>query len=523
MKIEHFIKSIIQEDIKAEKFPSKLAFRFPPEPNGYLHLGHVKSILLNASCAKGFNGVFNLRFDDTNPLKEKTDYVSAIKNDVAWLLGENTENIYFTSNYFPIIFDCAIFLIKEGLAYVDDNDMDTIKKERGDFHNKGVNSKYRNRAIEENLALFLDMKKGLFKDGEKVLRAKIDMLHSNLNLRDPVIFRIRHAYHHNTHNDWCVYPMYDFAHPISDAIEKISHSLCSLEFEDHRPLYNWIIDKCYPLLNYRPEETEFARLDVEGVVLSKRKLTKLVDEKKVSGWDDASMPTIAGLRNRGFTPEILYKFIEETGVSKANSRVPMFTLENCARDYLNPLVERRIGVVSPVKLNIINLEHSEVIDFPNHPKNKELGERSMTFENNLVIDRSDISLVEDDNFYRFKLGNTVRLKHAYNVKVIEIKVDENGEPIEVVVEMDKNSRNPKEALEKHKAIVHWLNVKEAKSMDFNFYNNLLDSEDNFNPSSTMTFKGLIEKNTLETTRYELERIGYFYLNHGAHCIARLKN
>ena len=424
--MNNFITRIIEEEL--EKKDRKIVVRFPPEPNGHLHLGHAKAIIINSEIAKKFNGELNLRLDDTNPEKETEEYVNAIKKDAFWLVN-NFNNIYWTSNYFDDIYNCAVLLIEKGLAYVDDEDINTIKDKRGSFHKKGLNSSFRERSIEENITIFNDMKLGKFKDGEKVLRAKIDMSHENMNMRDPIIYRIRHAYHHNTKNKWCIYPMYDFAHPISDGLEGVTHSLCTLEFENHRVLYDWFIDHCKTLLKAIPREIEFSELDVNGIVLSKRKLNTFVTENKVSGWDDPVFPTLSGLRNRGFTPEMLLEFIERSGVSRTIAKIDYEILNDTIRDILNPTVERTMSILNPVEVEIVNFDDyfkkEESIDIPLHPKGNIKGTRKIHLTKKVYIEENDIRIEYEKGFWRVHKDNVVRLKYGYNILIKDIIVENN--------------------------------------------------------------------------------------------------
>lgn len=523
--MNNFITNIINEDLTNKTY-NKVVVRFPPEPNGYLHLGHVKSIILNSSLATLFNGELNLRFDDTNPEKENEEYVNAIKNDAFWLV-DNFSRILWASDYFDTIYNCAVSLIKKGLAYVDDNDIDTIRSLRGDFINKGTDSVYRTRTIDENLALFNEMKLGKFNNGEKVLRAKIDMAHNNLNMRDPVIYRIRHETHHNTGDKWCIYPMYDFAHPLSDGIEGITHSICTMEFEDHRPLYDWTVENCRELLNSRPKQIEFARLEVEGVLLSKRKLLNLVNDKNVTGWDDAKMPTISGLRARGFTPAILKDFILKCGFSKANSTINKSTLEESVRDILSPISPRTMAIIEPVEMLIENFDALLAIDeelsIPNHPKDESMGSRKALLSKSIWVEKNDVRATAEKDFWRIYPGNWVRLKHGYNVLIKEVLTDDNGNITKVIAELDETSKNMKMAKHKAKVALHWLSHVDATSMKAGFYNDLCDSEGNYLPESKIEKTILVDKNLVDG-HFEFERNGYFYVKDNyAHCLSFLKN
>lgn len=521
MDINHFIKTRIKADLDSGKY-KRIKLRFPPEPNGYLHLGHVKSIVLNSSLAMEFDGEFNLRFDDTNPEKETEEYVNAIKRDVAWMTP--VTRVVWASDYFDIFYDCATHLIKKGLAYVDDSSMEEMRLMRGDFNHAGKESPFRSRSIEENLNLFTAMREGKYGDGEKVLRAKINMADKNLNMRDPVLYRIKHVSHHNTGKKWCIYPMYDYAHPLEDAIEGITHSLCTLEFEDHRPLYDWCIDNCFDILKAKPEQIEFARLEMEGILLSKRKLNALVVDKKVSGWDSTEMPTIAGLRNRGFTPEILRNFILASGISKANSIIEKTILDDCTRDYLNPISERRMAILEPVKLTIENWDKEiETINMPNHPKNKDMGERHVHLGREIWVEKDDVREVAEEGFWRIYPGNWVRLKHGYNLYIRSVE-NENG-VLSIKAEIDWESKNMKLAKHKAKVALHWLSVEDAGEMSAYFYNTLCDKEGNYLPDSKIEKHIKVEKSLVyvKDSHFEFERNGYFYVHEGkAHCMTKLK-
>jgi glutaminyl-tRNA synthetase len=519
----NFIKAKIEHDLHKI---DKVIVRFPPEPNGYLHLGHAKSIILNSSLAEDFNGVLNLRFDDTNPEKENLEYVNAIKRDAMWLT-DKFSNTFWTSDYFDTIYSCAELLVSKGLAYVDDSSFEEIKNLRGDYNTVGVESVYRNRSIEENLKLFRDMKAGKYDNGEKVLRAKLDMTSSNLNMRDPILYRIKHVEHHNTGNKWCIYPMYDIGHPIADGIEGITHSICTMEFEAHRPLYNWIIEHTKELLNSEPTQIEFARLDIDGVLLSKRKLNALVSEGKVDGWNDTAMPTISGMRNRGYTADIIKDFVLKSGFSKANSKIDKTTLDDSVRNVLNPIAERRMCVIDPVEMEIINF--SELTDedvsivCPNHPKNIELGSRPLTLTNIIYVERDDVRATAEKDFWRIYPGNWVRLKHGYNVLIKEVLIDNKGDVTKVLAEIDVDSKNMKMAKHKAKVALHWLSLSDAIDGTAYFYNNLTDNEGNYNESAKIVKNIKIEKNMRHDTRYEFERNGYFYFsNNVSHCLSLLK-
>lgn len=519
----NFITTIIDNDLNHSK--EKIVVRFPPEPNGYLHLGHVKSIILNSSIADKYHGELNLRFDDTNPEKENMEYVEAIKKDAFWLVN-NFTRILWASDYFEEIYECAILLIKKGLAYVDDSDIDTIRSMRGNFNHKGVDSPFRSRSVNENLTLFENMKKGIYSNGEKVLRAKIDMSHSNINMRDPVLYRIRHENHHNTGDKWCIYPMYDFAHPLSDGIEGITHSICTMEFEDHRLLYDWCVTHCKELLKSTPKQIEFARLEMEGILLSKRKLNLLVSNHNVSGWNDPAMPTISGLRERGFTPSMLKEFILRSGISKANSMIEKHTLEECVREELNPIACRTMAILDPVELVIDNYHeiNEYMLEVPNHPKNGSLGSRNIYLSPSVWVERDDIRSKAEEGFWRIYPGNWIRLKHAYNLFIKEVLTDIEGNIIKVIAEVDVLSKNIKMAKHKAKVALHWLSSSNYTTMKAHFYHNLTDEDGNYNKEAIIVKNIYVENNLNNNCHYEFERNGYFYINKNiAHCLSYLKN
>jgi glutaminyl-tRNA synthetase len=524
--MNNFITKMIEDDLNNKEY-NKIIVRFPPEPNGYLHLGHAKSIIINSEVAKKFNGELNLRFDDTNPEKETEEYVNAIKKDAFWLV-DNFHNIYWTSDYFDDIHACAVLLINKGLAYIDDHTAEDIKEMRGSFYIKGTNSLYRNRTVKENISLFNDMRTGKFKDGEKVLRAKIDMSHENINMRDPIIYRIRDIYHHNTKNKWCIYPMYDFAHPISDGLEGVTHSLCTLEFENHKILYNWFINNCKELLLNTPKEIEFSKLDVSGIVLSKRKLNSFVEEKKVESWSDSAFPTISGLRNRGYTPEMLFDFISKSGVSKVSTNIDYEILNESVRDLLNPIVERTMSILNPIKLEICNyddyFDSNEELSIPLNPKDKAAGTRNVRLSKNIYVEENDIRIKPEKGFWRIYKDNVIRLKHGYNILIKDIII-ENNKPIKVIGELDYDSKNMKMAKRKAKAAIHWLSEIDMYPMDINYYEKLVNENGDFNDNTKITSKVLVHKDMLSKSGYfEFERVGYFYLNNNEfHLLSYLKN
>ncbi|WP_373897322.1 glutamine--tRNA ligase/YqeY domain fusion protein [Haloimpatiens sp. FM7315] len=518
----NFIKNIIIEDLNSGKH-DKIVTRFPPEPNGYLHIGHAKSIVLNSGLAKEFKGKFNLRFDDTNPIKEDTEYVESIKEDVKWL-GGNWDEIFFASNYFDTMYEKALLLIKKGLAYVCDLNADEIRQYRGSLTEPGKESPYRNRTVEENLELFERMRQGEFKDGEKVLRAKIDMVSPNINMRDPIIYRIAHTEHHNTKDKWCIYPMYDFAHPIEDAIEGITHSICTLEFEDHRPLYDWVVRECE--MESVPRQIEFARLNMTNTVMSKRKLKQLVDEKVVDGWDDPRMPTICGLRRRGYTKEAIRNFCTAIGVSKANSLVDSQMLEYFIREDLQTKAPAAMAVLRPLKLVITNYEEgkTEMLEIENHAKDETKGKRLVPFSRELYIEREDFMEVPVKKYFRLFPGNEVRLKGAYFVKCTEVIKDDKGEVVEIHCTYDKETKSGSGFTgRKVKGTIHWVDAKTAKKAEFRLFEPLiLDDEegnegknflDQINPDSLNILEGFVEKTAIEDAKpedkFQFIRNGFF--------------
>ena len=462
---KNFIELIIDKDNETGKYGERVHTRFPPEPNGYLHLGHAKSICLNFGIGKKYKGLTNLRFDDTNPSKEDVEYVESIKRDVAWLGFSWEDRLYFASDYFDIFYKQAIKLIKKGKAYVDDLTGEQIREYRGTFSQPGKESPYRNRSIEENLRLFEEMKDGKYADGEKVLRAKIDMASPNINMRDPVLYRIIHASHHRTGNKWCIYPIYDFAHPLEDAIERITHSICTLEFEDHRPLYNWVVEEWDDPENQKPQQIEFARLNVANMVMSKRKLRLLVEKGLVSGWDDPRMPTIAGIRRRGYTPESIRNFCECIGVAKADSTVEPAFLESCIREDLKLKAPRYMTVVDPIKVVLTNYpkDLTETVVADNNQENEEMGTRLMTFSRELYIERSDFMEEPVKKFFRLAPGKEVRLKYAYIIKCEEVIKDADGNITELrcTCDMDSKSGSGANANRKVKGTLHWVNSADA--------------------------------------------------------------
>ena len=487
---KNFIEQIIEKDL-AEGHCKVVKTRFPPEPNGYLHIGHAKSILLNYGLAVKYNGQFNMRFDDTNPTKEKEEFVESIKKDIAWLGADWEDRLYFASDYFPQMYENAVKLIKKGKAYVCDLTADEIRAYRGTLTEPGKNSPYRDRSVEENLRLFEEMKEGRYADGEKVLRARIDMASPNINMRDPVIYRVAHMTHHRTGDQWCIYPMYDFAHPIEDAIEGITHSICTLEFEDHRPLYDWVVIEC----GYKnspeesPKQIEFAKLYLTNVITGKRYIKKLVEEGIVDGWDDPRLVSLSALRRRGYTPESIKKFVELVGVAKANSSVDYAMLEYCIRDDLRLKKSRIMAVLDPIKLVIDNYPEGQVeyLDAPNNPENPELGSRRIAFERELYIEREDFMEEPPKKYYRLFPGNEVRLMNAYFVRCESFVKDENGNVTEVHCTYDPETKSGS-GFEgrKVKGTIHWVPVNHCVNAVVKLYENLVDEEKGvYNEDGTM--------------------------------------
>ena len=473
---KNFIEQEIDKDL-AEGVYDHVQTRFPPEPNGYLHIGHAKSIILNSGLAKEYGGKFNLRFDDTNATKEKTEFVQSITEDVKWLGADFEDRLFFASNYFDTMYECAVKLIKKGKAFVCDLSADQIKEYRGDFTTPGKNSPYRDRSIEENLQLFENMKNGMYKDGEKVLRAKIDMASPNINMRDPVLYRVAHMTHHNTGDKWCIYPMYDFAHPIEDAVEHITHSICTLEFEDHRPLYDWVVKECE--FENPPRQIEFAKLYLTNVVTGKRYIKKLVEDHIVDGWDDPRLVSIAALRRRGYTPESIRRFVELVGVSKANSSVDYAMLEYCIREDLKLKKARMMAVLDPVKLVIDNYPEGQMeeLDVPNNLENPELGSRKVPFGRELYIEREDFMEEPPKKYFRMFPGNEVRLMGAYFVKCTGCEKDADGNVTVVHGTYDPETKSGS-GFEgrKVKGTIHWVAVPTAKKVECRLYENIVDEE-----------------------------------------------
>jgi len=496
----NFIREIVKEDIASNKWEGRIRTRFPPEPNGFLHIGHAKSICLNFGLAIEYGGTCNLRFDDTNPLKEEDIFVQSIIEDIKWLGFSWGNKIFYTSEYFDQLYDWATYLIKKNVAYVDDLDADKIREYRGTPTQPGKNSPFRNRSVEENLDLFERMKGGEFPDGAKVLRAKIDMASGNLNMRDPVLYRILRAHHHRTGDKWCIYPMYDFAHGQSDSIEKITHSICTLEFEDHRPLYDWIIEK---LEIYHPQQIEFARLNLGYTLLSKRKLLQLVKEEHVSGWDDPRMPTISGLRRRGYTPESIRDFCERIGVAKANSTVEMALLEYCLREDLNKRATRVMVVLRPLKITIINYPEGQIEELAaeNNPEDPDSGTRKILFCRELYIEQEDFMEDPPKKFFRLALGKEVRLKHAYIIKCEEVIKDHNENITELKCTYDPDSKTGgSTAGRKIKGTLHWVSAQHAKKAEVRMYNHLFTNENPANDQGHPTLNSGLNTDSLEILR-----------------------
>lgn len=512
----NFIESIINEDLAIGKH-TKIVTRFPPEPNGYLHVGHAKSLSINFGIKEKYSGKCNLRYDDTNPTKEDIEYVESIKRDIAWL-GHSWDKELYASDYFEQIYAHAVQLIKDGKAFVCDMSADEISASRGTLTEPGKESPNRTRSIKENLELFEGMRAGAYEDGAKVLRAKIDMASPNINMRDPVIYRVLRAHHHRTGDKWCVYPMYDFAHPISDAIEGITHSICTLEFEDHRPLYDWVKINCG--YNPGPRQIEFARLNLTRTIMSKRYLKKLVDEKIVDGWDDPRMPTISGMRERGYPPEAIKDFCSRIGVAKSNSEVDAALLEHCVREYLNLRATRVMVVKNPIKLVIDNYAGEELLDIENNPMDEAAGTRKVCFGNTLYIDAEDFSENPPSNYYRLKPGGTVRLKGAYIIKYVSHIKDAEGNT-EVHCELIEDSKSGGvNAGMKVKATIHWVDAATAVNVTVNEYDYLLDDvndgrdfSERLNRSSKKVLTGAKAeatlKNTAPYTHYQFMRCGYY--------------
>lgn len=527
-KSSNFIREIIKKDLEEGRV-KEVVTRFPPEPNGYLHIGHAKAITIDFGLAKEFGGRCHLRFDDTNPSKEEQEYVDSIMEDIRWLGWDWGDHLYFASDYFEKLYEWAIYLIKQGKAFVCDLSADEVREYRGTLTQPGKESPFRNRSVEENLNLFERMKNGEFPDGSKTLRAKINMSHPNINMRDPVMYRILRATHHRTGDKWCIYPTYDYAHGQSDAIEGITHSICTLEFEDHRPLYDWFVDNLP--IEKKPHQYEFARLNLTYTVLSKRKLLALVQKGIVSGWDDPRMPTIAGFRRRGFTSEAIRNFCEAVGVAKANSTVDLAFLEECLRDELNKKAPRRMAVLKPLKVTIENYPEgeSEELEISNNPEDPSYGTRKVKFSRSIYIDRDDFMVDPPPKFFRLAPQREVRLRNAYYLTCTGYKTDQNGEVIEIMGKIDPatkggwspDGRSPK-------VTIHWVNAEDCIESEIRLYDRLFvkenpdDVEDgkdflsNLNPDSLKVLKGCKLEPSLKEAKlgevYQFERVGYFTLD-----------
>ncbi|MGB1076509.1 MAG: glutamine--tRNA ligase/YqeY domain fusion protein [Flavobacteriales bacterium] len=522
-KSKNFIEQKIERDLAEGKHGGRILTRFPPEPNGYLHIGHAKAICVSFGLAAKYNGATNLRFDDTNPEKESTEYVEAIRKDVSWL-GFKWKSEHFTSDYFQQLFEFALKLIRDGNAYVDDQSPDQIASQKGAPGQPGINSAFRDRSPEENEHLFMQMKNGEFPEGHCVLRAKIDMAHENMLMRDPLMYRIKHVEHHRTGSDWCIYPMYDFAHGQSDSIENITHSLCSLEFENHRPLYNWFIEK---LGIFPSEQTEFARLNLNYTIMSKRKLLRLVDENKVSGWDDPRMPTLSGLRRRGYTPESIRLFADRVGLAKRNNVIDFSLLEWALRDHLNREAPRVMAVLNPVKLKVLNYPEGEVEFLPtvNNPEDPESGTRELPFGRELWMEAEDFKLEANKKWFRLAPGKTVRLKSAYIVRYVDHVLNEANEVSEVHVEYFPDSKSGQDTSGiKAKGTLHWVHAGSAIDAEVRLYDRLfndptpdghgdVDFMSFLNPSSLQVLTGCkLEPSLREAplgVQYQFTRLGYF--------------
>ncbi|MCF8413161.1 MAG: glutamine--tRNA ligase/YqeY domain fusion protein [Melioribacteraceae bacterium] len=520
-----FIRAKIKEDIANNKNEGRVHTRFPPEPNGYLHIGHSKSINLNFSLAKEFGGRCNLRFDDTNPSKEEVEYVDSIKRDIKWLGFDWADREYYASDYFDEIFEYAVILIKKGKAYVDSSSMEEIKTSRGMPTSPGVESPFRNRSVQENLDLFERMKNGEFKDGEHVLRAKIDMSSPNMNMRDPVLYRIKNESHHRTGDKWCIYPMYDMAHGQSDSIERITHSICTLEFENHRPLYDWLIKE---IEIFPPQQIEFARLNISYTMMSKRKLLLLVQEGIVDGWDDPRMPTLSGMRRAGYTPEAINSFAEGVGVAKRNALVDVAKLEHSLRDHLNKITDRRMAVLNPLKVTITNYpgDQTEELEAINNPEDETAGIRKLPFCSELFIDRDDFMEDPPKKYFRLSPGNEVRLKYAYFIKCEEVVKNDSGEVIELKCTYDPETKSGTgTSTRKVKSTIHWVSARHAFDAEVRLYDRLFSVEDPASTKDGKDFRDVLNPNSLEILsacklepslqeaksedKFQFERLGYF--------------
>ncbi len=524
-KPKNFIRQIIDQDQLSGKFGKKVHTRFPPEPNGYLHIGHAKSICLNFGIARDYGGLCNLRFDDTNPHKENVEFVEAIKEDVKWLGFDWGDRLFYASDYFEQLYTFAIELIKKNKAFVCDLSAEETRKFRGTLTEAGTESPWRNRSVEENLSLLAAMKAGEFEDGSRVLRAKIDMASPNMNMRDPTLYRIRHGViHHQTGEEWCIYPMYDYTHPISDALEGVTHSLCTLEFEDHRPLYDWVLDNIS--IDCHPQQIEFSRLNLQYTVVSKRKLTQLVEQGIVDGWDDPRMPTIAGLRRRGYTPSSIREFSERIGITKSENSIEMGVLESCIREDLEQSAPRRLAVLNPLKVIIENYPEgkTEQLEAANHPKDDSMGSRRVPFSREIYIDQADFRESANKKYKRLVSGGEVRLRNAYVIKCESIIKNEKGEIIELRCSYDRDTLGSNPVGRKVRGVIHWVSAEHAVSAEVRLYDRLFshpspdnskeeDFLDHINPDSLRIVSGaMVEPSLLEAEkaeRFQFEREGYF--------------
>jgi glutaminyl-tRNA synthetase len=525
----NFLETIIEEDINNKKHGGRIHTRFPPEPNGYLHIGHAKSICLNFGLAQKYKGLCNLRFDDTNPTKEEEEYVNSIMEDVKWLGFDWENRLFYASDYFDQLFEWAVKLIKAGKAYVDDQSSDVISEQRGVPTRPGTESPFRNRSVEENMDLFTRMKNGEFLDGTRVLRAKIDITSPNMHMRDPVMYRIMHSHHQRTGDKWSIYPMYDYAHGQSDYLEGITHSICTLEFEIHRPLYDWFLNNIIET-DYRPRQYEFARLNLSYTVMSKRKLLELVKEGLVNGWDDPRMPTISGMRRRGYTAESIRSFADRVGVAKRENVIDVGLLEFSVREHLNKITPRIFAVLDPVKVIITNYPESQVenLNLEVNPEDPEMGSRNVPFSNEILIEREDFMENPPNKFFRLGPGKEVRLKGAYIIKCDGFKKDENGNIIEIYCTYDPETRSGSGSLRKVKGTLHWVSAKHAIDAEIRMYDRLFinefpdevdedgkDFKDNLNPDSLKVITGKIEPglgNVKAFDKFQFQRLGYFCID-----------
>ncbi len=521
MSDKNFISDIIDSDLASGKVDTVVT-RFPPEPNGYLHIGHIKSICINFGFARDYNGKVFLRYDDTNPAKESEEYVNSIERDIKWL-GFNWDELRFASDYFDVMYKCAVKLIEDGKAYVCDLTAEEIRASRGSLTQPGTNSPYRDRSVADNLQLFEDMRAGKVADGTRVLRAKIDMASPNINMRDPVIYRVAHLTHHNTGDKWCIYPMYDFAHPIEDAHEGTTHSICTLEFEDHRPIYNWVVDNC-GFAEPKPQQIEFARLNITNTIMSKRYLKKLVDDGKVLGWDDPRMPTVAGIRRRGYPAMAVRDFCERVGVAKANSEVELGYLEACVRENLNINADRAMAVLDPVKVVLTNYTGSEVLSIENNPNAEQVTHRDVTFSNELYIDRSDFEVVPPPKYFRLKPDGYVRLKGAYIIHCDDYVTDDEGKVLEVRCSILPNSKSGNDDSGiKVKGVIQWVDanncvdaaVRQLSSLLVDATPECTDFSERFNDNSMVTLSAKVEAGLASSEvgdSYQFMRLGYYVLD-----------